>query len=319
MSVDAPNAPEGPDAPAPAAPGRRRLSPRAVAVALVLMGVLALLYPVVVTHYNNERHREFSERYRTQIDRAAPERLQSDFTRAREYNRGIDGIPILDPWLSKVSELQSSRAYQSYLGQLDAVDAMARVRVPAAGIDLPVRHGTGEESITTGAGHLYGTSLPVGGVGTHAVLTSHTGMGTATLFDHLADVTEGDLVFVDVAGQTLAYRVDRISVVLPHEIEQLTPVNGRDYLTLFTCTPYAVNTHRLLVRAERVAYFDVADADVPAPAVVMEPWMWWMLGGASVGLVVAGVLLRRRPDDDPARSDEKGDTAVDRPPLPGTV
>lgn len=294
--------PDGPLEPGADEPPRRRTpSPRVVAIVLVLVGVAALLYPVIVTQYNNQRHRQFAEQYDHQVQQVPAATLSEQFRRAQEYNRGIDGIPILDPWLAKVAGQQSSAAYQAYLGQLNALDAMARIRVPAAGIDLPVRHGTTEESLTSGAGHLYGTSLPVGGKGTHAVLTSHTGLGTATLFDHLADVKEGDVFFVDVAGRTLAYRVDRISVVLPGEIGDLTPVKDHDYLTLFTCTPYAINTHRLLVRGERID--DPAEAARAADSVrppVMETWMWWMLAGAATGLGVAATLAFRRGSREPA-------------------
>ena len=138
--------------------------------------------------------------------------------------------------------------------------------------------------------------LTVGGLGTHAVLTSHTGMSSATLFDHLIDVKEGDLILVEVMGETLAYRVDQIKVVLPNEISDLTTVEGHDYLTLFTCTPYAVNSHRLLVRGERVEYTpEIAEAVEQAkpPVFQMETWMWWLLAGAVLGLVVLVFLIAR--------------------------
>ncbi len=147
-------------------------------------------------------------------------------------------------------------------------------------------------------GHLYGTSLPVGGTGTHSVLTSHTGMASATLFDHLVDVKEGDLMFIEVLGETLAYRVDQIKVILPNEISDLTTIEGHDYLTLFTCTPYAVNTHRLLVRGERVPYTpEVAEAAEAAEVspFKIEPWMWWLIAGAVAGLVILlWIVIRER-------------------------
>ncbi len=132
---------------------------------------------------------------------------------------------------------------------------------------------------------------------THAVLTSHTGMASATLFDHLDEVVEGDLMFVEVAGETLAYRVDQIKIILPNELDDLTKVVGHDYLTLFTCTPYSVNTHRLLVRGERVPYTpevaEVAEQAAERPVFVMEPWMWWLIAGAAVGLLALLVIVVR--------------------------
>lgn len=274
--------------------GRRRLI-RLLPILLVLLGVVVLLYPVVATQYNNARQREFSQRYNQQVQEAAPDQLQGDLERARAYNGTLKGIPILDPWLPKVATDQGSEAYRDYLGQLDRFPVMARVRVPSVDIDLPVYHGTSDAVIAKGVGHLYGTSLPVGGTSTHAVLTSHTGMSNATLFDHLDRVKQGDTIFVDVAGETLAYQVDQIKVILPTQLDDLAMVSGHDYLTLFTCTPYAVNTHRLLVRAERVPY--TADASQPPVSVAstfrLEPWMWALVGAAGLGLIALAVLTVR--------------------------
>lgn len=185
---------------------------------------------------------------------------------------------------------------------------MARVRVPQVGINLPVYHGTTDDVIAKGAGHLYGTSLPVGGESAHAVLTSHTGMSDATLFDNLKDVKVGDLMFVDVMGETLAYKVDQIKVVLPHEIEDLTTIPGKDYLTLFTCTPYAVNTHRLLVRGERVEWSEeVAAVAETETGLQIQPWMYWLLGGAGAGTLLAIIMIarerKRRAEADEASDD----------------
>lgn len=270
---------------------------RLIPLLIVLIGVLVVLYPVVATQYNNFKQHRFAVEYNSDIQNIPDERLAQGLAAARAYNDSIAGIPILDPYLEEVQQPESSE-FARYLDQLSASEVMARVRVPSAGIDLPVRHGTSESSIRNGAGHLYGTSLPVGGPGTHAVITSHTGMSSATLFDHLVDVKEGDLIFIDVYGETLAYTVDQIKVVLPDEIGDLVPVADRDYLTLFTCTPYAVNSHRLLVRAERTEWtpgaLDSRASDAWIPR--LEWWMWVLLGVAFVGLagIIVGMLASRR-------------------------
>lgn len=296
-----------PQPPGPVARPARRARPW-VPLALVLAGVLVLLYPVVVTSYNNLRQQEFAAEYEHDVERTPPTVLRQELRDARAYNRSLEGVPILDPWLTRVSRDPRSKAYRAYLDELSLLDVMARVRVPEVGIDVPVRHGTTDEALAEGAGHLYGTSLPVGGSGTHAVMTSHTGLATATLFDNLSSVEIGDLMYVDVAGRTLAYEVDQIKTVLPSEVSDLTTVDGEDYLTLFTCTPYAVNTHRLLVRGHRVPY----DASLPgartgeSPGLHLQRWMWWMIGGAAVGLLLVLVIVvrevrhRRRPAHRPA-------------------
>lgn len=271
----------------------RRIAPGV----LVLAGVLVLLYPVVATQYNNARQQAFAATYNRDVEQAAPNELAGDLARAHAYNQTLNGVPILDPWLQHADSDPGSEAYQQYTAELNRFDAMARLRVPSAEIDLPVYHGTTDPVLAKGVGHLYGTSLPVGGVGTHAVLTSHTGLASATLFDHLTSVEIGDMIYVDVLGETIAYRVDQIKVVLPTEVSDLTAVPGHDYLTLFTCTPYAINTHRLLVRGERVPFVaDAINTGTSNPRLAMEPWMWLLVGGAAVGVaaILAIALLERR-------------------------
>ena len=242
-------------------PRSRRGLLRLVPLLLVLAGMIVLLYPVLATQYNNIKQREFAVQYNNQVQAASPDALATERERARDYNATLSGV-----------------------------------RVPTASIDLPVYHGTSDDVIAKGAGHLYGTSVPVGGTSTHAVLTSHTGMSNATLFDHLAKVKQGELMYIDVAGETLAYQVDSIKIVLPTEIDDLQVVEGADLLTLFTCTPYAVNTHRLLVTGHRVPY-DPATAPADASPVTslfdLEPWMIGLLGGAFLALTLIIVIVVR--------------------------
>lgn len=277
------------------AKGKRRARHFVIPVLIVLVGVLLLLYPVLSTNYNNMRQHQFAEQYSTQSAKLSDAQQDAEIKRAHEYNGRISGVPVLDPYLHQVSGDPESAPYRDYLSQLNLLDIMARVRVPAVGIDLPVRHDTSADVLATGAGHLYGTSLPVGGKGTHAVLTSHTGLSTATLFDKLDQVKKGDVMYVDVYGHTLAYQVDQIKVVLPTELGDLKPVAGKDYLTLFTCTPYAVNTHRLLVRGHRIPYDPAADksAQETAGGFHLQGWMWWLLGGAAAGMTAAGYMVWR--------------------------
>lgn len=254
-----------------------------------------MLYPVAATQYNNVKQQEFAQQYNNDVLEIPAADLSGDLARARAYNATLTGVPILDPWLLQVAQDPGSKPYREYMSQLALFDVMARIRVPSAQIDLPVRHGTFDDAIAIGAGHLYGTSLPVGGEGTHAVLTSHTGMPNATLFDHLTSVREGDLMFVDVDGETLAYQVDRIKVVLPNEIDDLKAEPGQDLLTLFTCTPYAINTHRLLVRGHRVPFDPATSPAAPQPGIklTLEPWMIGLIAGAVLGLAMLLFLVGR--------------------------
>lgn len=285
---------------AEAAAARRRPPRWLVPIVLVLVGVAVLLYPVIATTANNSAQRRFAEEYRTQTEEADPAALAGSLAAAREYNGRIHGIPVLDPYLSTVVR-EETADHRDYLGQLADLPVMARLRVPRVGIDLPVRHGTDDEVLATGVGHLYGTSLPVGGAGTHAVLTSHSGLPNATLFDPVHDIEVGDRIVVEVHGERLDYEVHGIEVVEPTQIEVLGRRAGEDLLTLFTCTPYGVNSHRLMVEAHRVET-DVAAAagadDRGTPG--LRPWMLALLGVAGAGVALVAVIggrevRRRRP------------------------
>ncbi len=151
---------------------------------------------------------------------------------------------------------------------------MAEVKVPSVGIDLPVYHGSTEDVLRKGAGHIYGSSLPVGGVGTHAVLTGHSGLPEATLFTNLHKVKKGALVTIDVYGRHLVYRVVSIDVILPKQISGLRVRTGRDLVSLVTCTPIGVNTHRLVVTAERVA--DETDTRRASSSSSALTFPWWI-------------------------------------------
>ncbi|RSZ64739.1 class C sortase [Corynebacterium hylobatis] len=260
---------------------------------LVLLGIGIMLAPVVSTQLHNMEQARTAQEYSEQIAQLHAEQLDAERGRAWEWNAS-KSIPVAgDPWT--VDADTATPDYQAYLQELNITPVMARIRVPSAQIDLPVHHGTDEQTLAHGAGHLYGTSLPVGGTGTHAVITGHTGITTATLFDNLVDVTEGELMAVDVLGETLVYRVTQIQTVLPHEAETLRTVADKDLLTLLTCTPYGINTHRLLVTGERLI-------DVPLPSqdasFIWQPWMLlaFALSAALVVLIFLVWIYRHRKE-----------------------
>lgn len=250
---------------------------------LVLLGIIVMCYPVVGTYYKNMQQTQVADAYRKSVT-SHPEDYSAMLDEARRYNQEKTGGPILDPWLARVSK--DNRPYQDYLEQLNPTgnpaEPIAALAIPSIESVLPVYHGTDAEILDHGVGHLYGSALPVGGEGTHSVLTGHSGLTNATLFDHLNKVQVGDKVYITVFGEELAYEVDSIDVVLPTEISTLQPEAGNDLLTLITCTPYGINSHRLLVRAHRVS-LDPQEADEAFQS--QSNWQWWMT------LVVAIVLL----------------------------
>lgn len=242
---------------------------------IILVGVSVLLYPVVSTQWNNYIQRKVVEDYSSQIQDLPDDQLNAAIEAAHEYNANSIGGPILDPWLARVSE--DNLDYQRYLEQLSGLPAMSQVSIPSIDSSLPVYHGTTEEVLQKGLGHLYGTSLPVGGEGTHSVITGHTGLTTSTMWDNLIDMKEGDAVYVNTFGEKMKYQVTSTEVVLPHETESLAQQADKDLITLITCTPYGVNSHRLLVHAERVPLDPEDDAAFDQKNGILQWWMWALL------------------------------------------
>lgn len=292
-TLERPTPPADGPAPRPRKPVRRwRL--RFVPIACLLLGTLLMLYPVVATYYNNYWQTDFARQYDAQVGSAKPAALDKELAAARVYNDRLSPKLLHDPWAAGPSE--STKTYRAYLRELDLFDAMARLRIPSIDVDLPVYHGTSENTLARGVGHIYGSSLPVGGKGTHAALTAHSSFAQATLFDNLHKLSAGDTFYVDVYGRTLAYRVDKIQVVLPEEIDKLAPDATHDYVTLVTCTPYAINSHRLLVRAVRVPYSATADpASTRQPFMDWTPqaWMYPRLAASAVALLALLIMLVR--------------------------
>ena len=177
---------------------------------------------------------------------------------------------------------------------------MAYVDIPKINVYLPVQHGTGADTLEKSVGHVVGTSLPVGGSSTHAVLSAHSGMASSKLFSDIDQLAEGDMFYIHVLGDTLAYEVDSINTVVPTDTSLLQIEEGKDLVTLVTCTPFGVNTHRLLVRGHRVPYVPAREAVAAAEKPAASSWTQHYLTGLGIGLgavaVVSGAyfLVRRK-------------------------
>ena len=270
-------------------PLRQILIPALGAIA----GILMLLYPVVSTRIHNADQQRIANDFSFTIAKHGQGELEQILKGADEYNQELSQGVILDPFLQDVAP--NSPEYQRYLKRLNFDGVMGTVRVPSAKINLPIYHGTFADTLEKGAGHLFGSSLPVGGKDSHAVITGHTGLQNATLFDHLDSTKKGDAIYLNVGNRKLKYVVDDIKVVLPNETESLKRVAGKDLVTLITCTPYGINTHRLLVTGERAPMDEVEAKQIDAPVNYME-WQWWMIalvaGATATALVMIAIIWR---------------------------
>jgi len=266
-------------------------------VLIILAGLLVLMYPVISTQWNNRAQEQVAKMYEDQLEAAPPEQVNRAYEAAVEYNRTHTDGPILDPWLARISE--DNAEYKAYEAQLAGVSAMSQLAIPSIDVRLPVFHGTSENTLQKGLGHLYGSALPTGGEGFHSVITGHTGLTTATLFDDLVDVKEGDAIYVSTFGKRLKYQVYKTEVVLPDETDSLRAEAGRDLLTLVTCTPYGINTHRLLVHAERVP-LDPDEATVLDESTSTVQWWMWVLGAVALLVLVALIwwIIREKKKSD---------------------
>ncbi|WP_245907356.1 class C sortase [Leucobacter massiliensis] len=261
-------------------------------IVLVLAGVGVLTYPAAGNWFSDRQHAAQLRSYTEQVERTPGRELQSMLDAAHAYNAELPNGPLRDPYAIDAAGKpipigQGKDAYEQTLN-VDGDGTMGRLVIPKIGVSLPIFHDTGKKSLDAGVGHLYGSGLPVGGTGVHSVLTAHSGVVGAHLFTNLDKLEKGDVFWVDVAGEKIAYKVDQITVVLPTELDALRQIPGGDYLTLVTCTPTGVNTHRLLVRGKRTTLDDPKVAEEleaeqdPGPGF---PW-WTLPVPAALGLLI---------------------------------
>lgn len=224
----------------------------------VMLALAVGAFPLVLQWKSSRRTSEVAHAGTRTVQNWDDSQRKKAVQAARAYNHRLaaEGQALLgqssDPFASSNDNKVYKEGTAEYQSLLDVGDGlMGTIRIPKISVDLPIYHGTGKAALDAGVGHLVDTSLPVGGASTHAVLTGHRGLVEALMFTRLDEMMDGDYFYLDVMGETLTYRVDRISVIKPDDISQLKIVPGEDRVTLMTCTPYGVNTHRLLVSGVR--------------------------------------------------------------------
>lgn len=264
-------------------------------LAAVLVFLLALgltLYPLISNHYNSRHQSEIHTRYMEQVEQAEDTALQEARELAIRYNDALIPGTHEETAFSKDALLLAAEDYDAQLN-VTGNGIMTYVQIPKIGVSLPVYHGTDADTLEIGIGHLLGSSLPVGGESTHAVLTAHSGMASQKMFSDLDRLQQGDVFYLETLGETLAYQVEEIHTVLPHETELLGIVEGQDLVTLVTCTPFGVNTHRLLVRGSRIPYEEAEKQvmeTIPEAEEVVSTWEQQYIRGIALGVTAVVVL-----------------------------
>ena len=249
-------------------------------------GVVALglmLYPLVGELLSEKYRSDIETAYTAAIEDSNDDELEQQRQAAQQYNAMLSGA-------ATITEGGASAPPLAYAQQLTVGGVMAYVDIPKLNVYLPVQHGTDADTLERAVGHVVGTSLPVGGSSTHAVLSAHSGMASSKLFSDIDQLAEGDTFYIHVLGEVLAYKVDTINTVLPTDTSLLQIEDGKDLVTLVTCTPFGVNTHRLLVRGHRVPYTPEQEATAAAEKPAASSWTQHYLIGLGIGLGAVAVV-----------------------------
>ena len=256
-----------------------------ILISFVLFAVAGVLlaYPLVSTIINSKYHSDIETAYTAAIADTDDIELTAQREDAERYNAMLSGA-------ATITEGGVSAPPLAYAQQLTVGGVMAYVDIPKIGVYLPVQHGTDADTLERAVGHVVGTSLPVGGSSTHAVLSAHSGMASSKLFSDIDQLAVSDTFYIHVLGEVLAYKVDAIHTVLPTDTSLLQIADGKDLVTLVTCTPFGINTHRLLVRGHRIPYTPEQATTAAAEKPAASSWTRHYLTGLAIGLGAVAVI-----------------------------
>ena len=275
--------------------GRWRLSRSSLIPAtLALAGMIVFSYPTIASWISQYNQSRVVADYSAAVDRTSPD-AATQLANARAYNDALSVGAVLQANTNVPTGAgeagEQSLSYDQIL-DVNGAGLMARLKIPSIDLDLPVYHGTADQTLLEGLGHLEGTSLPVGGPGTRSVITGHRGLANAVMFTNLDRVETGDTFVIEVFGEVLTYRVVETKVVEPEQTEELRAEPGRDLVTLVTCTPLGINTHRILLTGERIYPTPAKDLAAAGKRPDVPHFPWWAVG-LAVGLIVVGLYLWR--------------------------
>ena len=269
----------------------------------ILSGLAALcitVYPLVGNYLSDRNRSTVLTEYTAAVEEMDAGNIDDFLAAARAYNESLmPGVLSIENVFTRQGQEYAAEDYYGLLN-IDANGIMGYVEIPKISVYLPIYHGTDAATLEKGVGHLIGSSLPVGGKSTHSILTGHSGMAREKMFSDLEQLSVGDTFFIHLLDKTLAYQVDQIKVVLPENTDYLGIRNGEDLCTLVTCTPFGVNTHRLLVRGSRIEYAERTEAvedslvlaeEVTAPSTWEQQYIKGLVIGAGLAAVIGALVL----------------------------
>lgn len=272
----------------------KKLKKRWGRILVFAIGFCICLYPLVGSLIQKVGQQSLLSTYEKEEEKIDTETMESELEKAREYNSTLyqtQGVYVGD----EAASILSDESYESLLNLTDS-GIMGRIEIPKINVDLPIYHGTEDDVLSKGIGHFKPSSLPVGGKSTRSVLTGHRGLPSSKLFTRLDEMEEGDYFFIEVCNETLAYKVNEIIEIKPEELSQLQIEPDKDLVTLVTCTPYGINTHRLLVTGERVPYKESIKEEIQPSFPSWREIIFTILPFAFMVFVIVKTILEKRKE-----------------------
>ncbi|MDC0827982.1 class C sortase [Faecalitalea cylindroides] len=272
----------------------KKLKKRWGRILVFAIGFCICLYPLVGSLIQRVGQQSLLSTYEKEEEKIDTETMESELEKAREYNSMLyqtQGVYVGD----EAASILSDESYESLLNLTDS-GIMGRIEIPKINVDLPIYHGTEDDVLSKGIGHFKPSSLPVGGKSTRSVLTGHRGLPSSKLFTRLDEMEEGDYFFIEVCNETLAYKVNEIIEIKPEELSELQIEPDEDLVTLVTCTPYGINTHRLLVTGERVPYKESIKEEIQPSFPSWREIIFTILPFAFMVFVIVKTILEKRKE-----------------------
>lgn len=265
-----------------------------ILIAVCIVGFAILAYPKFSNYWNESHSTKMIAGYSDALNKLSEDKNREMWTNAVEYNSEIASLPN-----QRLMSVERKQQYEMVLN-IDGNGVMGFIDIPKIGVSLPLYHGTSSNVLQVAVGHIEWTSLPVGGVGTHCAVSGHRGLPSAKLFTDLNKLREQDTFTVNVLNQVLTYEVDQIRTVLPNETDGILIEEGMDYCTLITCTPYGINTHRLLVRGHRIENTQKGATVISEAVLVDQLIVAFYLAVPLVFILFMAVMLKKTPKKKPA-------------------